>query len=131
MCADWGTGSMGKNGASCIAEGSLFKLGQPGQRTPVNLTRRRGDAEEERGEKQTPNKVEGRNRVHLFGGAAAEGAERAEEEVAARSGRRAWGRALLMGMMAVALGAQSRSEEHTSELQSPCNLLCRLLLEKK
>src|SRR5688500_19996383 len=24
-----------------------------------------------------------------------------------------------------------RSEEHTSELQSPCNLLCRLLLEKK
>src|SRR5256885_7303191 len=27
------------------------------------------------------------------------------------------------------LGAQ-RSEEHTSELQSPCNLVCRLLLEK-
>ena len=26
---------------------------------------------------------------------------------------------------------QSRSEEHTSELQSPCNLVCRLLLEKK
>src|SRR5256885_12210896 len=24
-----------------------------------------------------------------------------------------------------------RSEEHTSELQSPCNLVCRLLLEKK
>src|SRR5256885_2482000 len=42
----------------------------------------------------------------------------------------------------VALGASSampsgelrpvtRSEEHTSELQSPCNLVCRLLLEKK
>src|SRR5256885_9476468 len=30
----------------------------------------------------------------------------------------------------VAAGAQ-RSEEHTSELQSPCNLVCRLLLEKK
>src|SRR2546426_4325735 len=40
-----------------------------------------------------------------------------------------------------ALGARSprvrlvcstrRSEEHTSELQSPCNLVCRLLLEKK
>src|SRR5256885_9296562 len=33
-----------------------------------------------------------------------------------------------------ALGArwkQVRSEEHTSELQSPCNLVCRLLLEKK
>src|SRR5256885_8844525 len=30
-------------------------------------------------------------------------------------------------------GAQRlrRSEEHTSELQSPCNLVCRLLLEKK
>src|SRR5256885_13845379 len=26
---------------------------------------------------------------------------------------------------------QWRSEEHTSELQSPCNLVCRLLLEKK
>src|SRR5256885_7541535 len=28
-------------------------------------------------------------------------------------------------------GVDSRSEEHTSELQSPCNLVCRLLLEKK
>src|SRR5688500_19708472 len=27
--------------------------------------------------------------------------------------------------------AVDRSEEHTSELQSPCNLVCRLLLEKK
>src|SRR5688500_5493054 len=27
--------------------------------------------------------------------------------------------------------AHLRSEEHTSELQSPCNLVCRLLLEKK
>src|SRR2546426_9139729 len=27
--------------------------------------------------------------------------------------------------------ARDRSEEHTSELQSPCNLVCRLLLEKK
>src|SRR2546426_6428557 len=26
---------------------------------------------------------------------------------------------------------EHRSEEHTSELQSPCNLVCRLLLEKK
>src|SRR2546426_7770052 len=31
--------------------------------------------------------------------------------------------------VACALGV--RSEEHTSELQSPCNLVCRLLLEKK
>src|SRR2546426_2298644 len=28
-------------------------------------------------------------------------------------------------------GRRPRSEEHTSELQSPCNLVCRLLLEKK
>src|SRR5256885_6522159 len=28
-------------------------------------------------------------------------------------------------------GNTARSEEHTSELQSPCNLVCRLLLEKK
>src|SRR5256885_10605519 len=27
--------------------------------------------------------------------------------------------------------SRGRSEEHTSELQSPCNLVCRLLLEKK
>src|SRR2546426_8535317 len=32
---------------------------------------------------------------------------------------------------AQALYQGQRSEEHTSELQSPCNLVCRLLLEKK
>src|SRR2546426_6835485 len=31
----------------------------------------------------------------------------------------------------LATGLVVRSEEHTSELQSPCNLVCRLLLEKK
>src|SRR5256885_13123801 len=31
----------------------------------------------------------------------------------------------------VVLELSQRSEEHTSELQSPCNLVCRLLLEKK
>src|SRR5256885_7212679 len=43
-----------------------------------------------------------------------------------------------LGVVAVDLGALAqvvvvaqRSEEHTSELQSPCNLVCRLLLEKK
>src|SRR3989454_8921566 len=35
---------------------------------------------------------------------------------------------LLAKTKAITLG---RSEEHTSELQSPCNLVCRLLLEKK
>src|SRR2546426_4874047 len=50
---------------------------------------------------------------------------------------------LALAWAAAPLGAQSllyrgpnmggtwRSEEHTSELQSPCNLVCRLLLEKK
>src|SRR5256885_4052434 len=31
----------------------------------------------------------------------------------------------------IVLPPSNRSEEHTSELQSPCNLVCRLLLEKK
>src|SRR2546426_2213738 len=42
----------------------------------------------------------------------------------------------LFGEAAAAVGQMirvhgMRSEEHTSELQSPCNLVCRLLLEKK
>src|SRR5256885_3032310 len=42
-----------------------------------------------------------------------------------------------VGIMSPAGGGEKmltdgwRSEEHTSELQSPCNLVCRLLLEKK
>src|SRR2546426_5973194 len=35
------------------------------------------------------------------------------------------------GVPAARLETFRRSEEHTSELQSPCNLVCRLLLEKK
>src|SRR5256885_13024430 len=35
------------------------------------------------------------------------------------------------GFEALCLKAGVRSEEHTSELQSPCNIVCRLLLEKK
>src|SRR3989454_7946433 len=31
----------------------------------------------------------------------------------------------------IRMAVTHRSEEHTSELQSPCNLVCRLLLEKK
>src|SRR2546426_7650766 len=38
--------------------------------------------------------------------------------------RRAW-------FAAPVRSRERRSEEHTSELQSPCNLVCRLLLEKK
>src|SRR5256885_10009621 len=36
-----------------------------------------------------------------------------------------------MGPCLRGLPGPARSEEHTSELQSPCNLVCRLLLEKK
>src|SRR5688500_20393443 len=34
-------------------------------------------------------------------------------------------------ILSLAARVEKRSEEHTSELQSPCNLVCRLLLEKK
>src|SRR5688500_17176764 len=34
-------------------------------------------------------------------------------------------------VLSKALASVRRSEEHTSELQSPCNLVCRLLLDKK
>src|SRR6266446_3753497 len=38
---------------------------------------------------------------------------------------------VLLGVPATLVPILLRSEEHTSELQSPCNLVCRLLLEKK
>src|SRR5256885_658301 len=37
----------------------------------------------------------------------------------------------LVNALADVGAARDRSEEHTSELQSPCNLVCRLLLEKQ
>src|SRR2546426_6563748 len=48
-------------------------------------------------------------------------------------GEAAVGLGLLFGCctMLAAASIVQRSEEHTSELQSPCNLVCRLLLEKK
>src|SRR5256885_3531090 len=39
--------------------------------------------------------------------------------------------AVIGALYFIGRGSQVRSEEHTSELQSPCNLVCRLLLEKK
>src|SRR5688500_14857310 len=36
-----------------------------------------------------------------------------------------------LAFLLMAFSESFRSEEHTSELQSPCNLVCRLLLEKK
>src|SRR5256885_10306643 len=44
--------------------------------------------------------------------------------------QRAWQLGCVQLHEAQLLGV-GRSEEHTSELQSPCNLVCRLLLEKK
>src|SRR5256885_8657441 len=41
------------------------------------------------------------------------------------------GRASIVRTSVSAGQDDARSEEHTSELQSPCNLVCRLLLEKK
>src|SRR2546426_1161890 len=40
-------------------------------------------------------------------------------------------RVVALDHVALLAGTAFRSEEHTSELQSPCNLVCRLLLEKK
>src|SRR5205807_5958540 len=40
-------------------------------------------------------------------------------------------RVLLTAFPDTSVALKARSEEHTSELQSPCNLVCRLLLEKK
>src|SRR2546426_4948865 len=40
-------------------------------------------------------------------------------------------KALAVGTIEPRVEVSVRSEEHTSELQSPCNLVCRLLLEKK
>src|SRR6266446_4066904 len=48
-----------------------------------------------------------------------------------RLGNRACHREHCGGGGAYAPHPKARSEEHTSELQSPCNLVCRLLLEKK
>src|SRR2546426_5593478 len=48
-----------------------------------------------------------------------------------RLARAPCGRAERAERGAVDGAAVRRSEEHTSELQSPCNLVCRLLLEKK
>src|SRR5256885_11301754 len=39
--------------------------------------------------------------------------------------------AALVNVLSAGDAVLMRSEEHTSELQSPCNLVCRLLLEKK
>src|SRR5256885_5098125 len=73
-------------------------------------------------------KVSGPSAEHLRGlwselGAVLTG-RRTFEVAQGWGGNHAWGPAFV-------LTHHVRSEEHTSELQSPCNLVCRLLLEKK
>src|SRR5256885_12641175 len=48
-----------------------------------------------------------------------------------KKGSKKTGRGRVTACATAGCTACRRSEEHTSELQSPCNLVCRLLLEKK
>src|SRR5690348_18083542 len=66
---------------------------------------------------------------HLLLGREGRRGERGRERH--RRGRRARRHAGALGLQRRALGVRLRSEEHTSELQSPVHLVCRLLLEKK
>src|SRR5256885_5786607 len=54
-----------------------------------------------------------------------------EQLKALTRGKRVEGEAMRAFIRGLKLPEAERSEEHTSELQSPCNLVCRLLLEKK
>src|SRR5256885_2807644 len=56
---------------------------------------------------------------------------RTTRRVGQRTGRYGAAVARFLGQRGALSGNRLRSEEHTSELQSPCNLVCRLLLEKK
>src|SRR2546426_8649280 len=59
------------------------------------------------------------------------GRPRHRADHAARAAPDRAGDRAVRGRAAGARRRPARSEEHTSELQSPCNLVCRLLLEKK
>src|SRR5205807_2810873 len=52
-------------------------------------------------------------------------------ETSGRRSRAIWASAQVCSSRTPSVPPARRSEEHTSELQSPCNLVCRLLLEKK
>src|SRR5256885_10862476 len=54
-----------------------------------------------------------------------------EPDALATVGGRTEGYVHARGELGVTPRVLARSEEHTSELQSPCNLVCRLLLEQK
>src|SRR2546426_8589331 len=65
------------------------------------------------------------------GGALVNVPKKSDSSVALGAHLPSTGPALKVKLMRVLRTSPSRSEEHTSELQSPCNLVCRLLLEKK
>src|SRR5256885_9053861 len=72
----------------------------------------------------------GRGRQHLdFDTTQEHAAANTTSDLAFRGVLNGRSTAVWRGMIKVDPGA--RSEEHTSELQSPCNLVCRLLLEKQ
>src|SRR5256885_3686457 len=66
--------------------------------------------------------------VHVVGAKLADDGEGAIVKLLDAAGT---ARGVPVGPGAFEFRAARRSEEHTSELQSPCNLVCRLLLEKK
>src|SRR2546426_3930854 len=67
----------------------------------------------------------------LFRSSLGDGVVEAQPSVSPGCRLRILGTACLGGHPHESDRASARSEEHTSELQSPCNLVCRLLLEKK
>src|SRR5256885_215630 len=80
---------------------------------------------------RSPNTIEAENLVREFkkGPRAVDGIDLHVEagEIYGFLGPNGAGKSTTVLMLTTLL----RSEEHTSELQSPCNLVCRLLLEKK
>src|SRR3989475_7254129 len=73
-----------------------------------------------------------RSRGRLRGRDVAHAAAAQARGLRGRHGRDACGaRAVRAGILACGARLETRSEEHTSELQSQSNLVCRLLLEKK
>src|SRR5688500_19161602 len=63
--------------------------------------------------------------------ALSDAAVRSDRDIARSHRHRRSGRRRIHSKSLLSIDRKGRSEEHTSELQSPCNLVCRLLLEKK